>query len=95
MHAPTFRRSRAPNILQIDRGSDDFYVFQAELCALRDHGPVDADEGTPVVVEPVTVAALLVRVEVDAARLEGSWQISDFGYTHATAKYVRLPWPWR
>lgn len=55
------------HLLNVDRGNDDFYVVEGKLGALSNDVAVQSDEGAAVVVESITVAALLVRVEVDPA----------------------------
>lgn len=53
----------------MDSGGDDLDVVERKLRALGDDAAVEGDEGAAVVVEAVAVAALLVRVQVQAAGL--------------------------
>ena len=70
LHAATADGAVGADPLQVDGGADDFDVVERELGTLRDHLTVQGDEGAAVVVQPVAVATLLVRVEVQPARLE-------------------------
>ena len=65
------------HVLHVDRRAHDLHVVERELRALGDDLAVHGDERAAVVVEAVAVAALLVRVEVDAAGLMGA--VSDGG----------------
>ena len=57
---------------EVDRRDDRLDLVEAlELGALRDEGAVDPHHRAAVVVQPPAVAPLLVRVEVDTARLGG------------------------
>lgn len=67
--------SRAPptmsaDFLNVDRGRDDLDVVERELRALRHDLAVDRDERAAVVVESITIASLLVCVEVYSSGLE-------------------------
>jgi len=57
------------NALEIDSGRDDFDVVERELRALSDNFSVEGDEGASIVVESISVTSLLIRVEVETARL--------------------------
>lgn len=68
--APATRRAVGTYVLDIDGRGDHLDVLQRKLRALRDDAPVDDDHRASVVVQAVAVAALLVRVQVDAASLQ-------------------------
>ena len=57
------------NILDIYRRSDDFDVVQGELGTLSNYVPVDRYHGAPVVVEPVSIASLLIGIEINTPEL--------------------------
>ena len=61
--------SVSSDFLNVYSRGDDLDVVQRELRALRYDFAVQADESAAVVVQPVTVAALLIRVEVDSTSL--------------------------
>lgn len=69
LHAARARGAVRAHILYVDRRSDDLNVLERELRALCDDVPICRDQRAAVVVKPVAVAALLVRVKVDAADL--------------------------
>jgi hypothetical protein len=62
-------RAVRADLLNINRGRHDLDVVEAELRALRNDGPVERDHRAAIVVQPVAVAALLVRIQVHAAKL--------------------------
>ena len=57
------------DLVQVHRGGDHLDVRQPKLRALRHQSPVDGDAGTPVKVQPASVTAPLVGIQVDAPRL--------------------------
>ena len=57
------------NGIEIDGSGDDFDVVEGELGSLSEDDSVQDDHGGTVVVESISVAALLVRVEVDSTDL--------------------------
>jgi hypothetical protein len=69
LHATAALRAVGTHVLDVDRRRDDLDVREGELRALRDDASVKRDHGAAVIVQPVAVAALLVRVEVHAAQL--------------------------
>ena len=62
-------RAVRADVLDVDCRGDYFDVLERELGALGDDAAVDDDEGAAVVVEAISVAPLLVRVEVYASKL--------------------------
>ena len=71
MHIATGLCPMCTYVLDVDRRGHDLDVVQAELRALRDDLAVQRDHRAAVVVQAIAVAALLVRVQVDAAELQG------------------------
>ena len=69
LHATTALRAVRTHVLNVDRGRDDLYVREGELRALSDDAPVERYHRAAIVIQPVTVASLLVRVEVHTAEL--------------------------
>jgi hypothetical protein len=58
------------DFLDVNGRDNNFDVVERKLGTLSDDFAVERDEGASVVVESITVAALLICVEVDAAGLE-------------------------
>lgn len=75
LHAPTALRSMCADVLDINSRGNHFDIVQRELTALRNDMAIDGDHGTTVVVEPVTIASLLVGIEVNATELQ--FEVSD------------------
>jgi hypothetical protein len=69
LHATTALSAVCAYILDVDCRGDDLDVREGELRALSDDTPVKRDHRAAVVVQPVAVAAALVRVEVHPAEL--------------------------
>ena len=70
LHAAAAPRAVRTHVLDIDRRGDDLNIREGELRALCDDTPVERDHRAAIIVQPVAVAALLVRVEVHAAQLQ-------------------------
>ena len=58
------------HIFNVDGGADHLYIVQGELRSLRDNPAVECYHGAAIIVEPVTVTALLVGIEVDSTKLD-------------------------
>lgn len=56
-------------IFDINGGRHDFDIVQGELGALCDNLAVQCDKCTSIIIETVSVAALLVSIEIYAAKL--------------------------
>jgi hypothetical protein len=69
LHVPTAPSPMSPDILDVYRGGHDFNVVQGELGTLSNDVPVDGDHGTSVVVEPVSVAPLLISIQINTTEL--------------------------
>jgi hypothetical protein len=72
LKAPAAPRTMRANVLNVNCRRDDFHVGERELGTLSDDLAIDEDKGTAIVIEPVSVTALLVRVEIDASELHES-----------------------
>ena len=70
LHVPAHHRAMRADILQVESGGDHLDVVKGELRPLRDDLPVASDHGAAVVVQAISVAPLLVGVEVDSTKLE-------------------------
>ena len=69
LHTTAALRAVRAHVLNVDRRRDDLDVGEGELRALGDDAPVERDHRTTVVVQSITIAALLVRIEVHTAEL--------------------------
>jgi hypothetical protein len=58
-----------PYRLQVERGGHDFDIVQRELASLSHDLSVKGDKRSAIVVKPISVATLLIGIEVDAAEL--------------------------
>jgi hypothetical protein len=57
------------HILDVNRGGDDFNIVEGELRALGDNLPVQCDYGGAIVVKSVSIAALLICIQIDTPEL--------------------------
>lgn len=64
-------------------GPPHLHVRHTELAALSHQLAIDRHTGTAIKVEPPTITALLVGVQVDAARLVGPAHTQQQQVTHA------------
>lgn len=74
LHSSTAVGPMRTDCLKIKRSRDDFDIVQRELTALGDNFAVECDESGTVVVQPVSVATLLIGVEIYTAELQSRAQ---------------------
>lgn len=81
-------------LFNVHSGSDNLDVVERELRALGHDVAVDDDHRTPVVVQTITVAALLVSVQINATTLQTDQHLNhtQFGdiLTNLVACVIRL-----
>ena len=65
------RSSKSDDGVQVDVRGDDLYFLNRELLSLRDDFSVHRYARASVIIKPASVAASLVRVQVDPASLSG------------------------
>lgn len=92
------------DFFDINSSRNDLHIFQGELGTLGDNIPVDDNHCTAIIVEPITIATLLVGIEVDASALyqcissrnqkaneQYAYQLSRLGnQIHASVKLLQL-----
>jgi len=71
LHSPRDRGAVGSDLLNVYGGSDNLDVIQRELRTLGKDLAIAEDKGTAIKVETVSIATLLVGVEVDSAALPG------------------------
>ena len=69
LHPPATLRPMSADGFEVQCGRDDLDVGQGELRALSDDLAVEGDQGGSIIVQPVSVASLLIGVEVDTSEL--------------------------
>lgn len=77
LHVSTASPSIIAHIIDIDRRANDFYIVEGELRALCNNSTVDCNQGGPIVVQAVTITALLIGIKVDTSQLTESRQLSS------------------
>lgn len=77
----TTRGTMRSHFLDIDRRCYDFDVVERELRALSNNHSIDGDEGTPVVIESIAVAPLLIRIEINPTELRDRSYVSASNYS--------------
>lgn len=93
LHATTPSAASGSYIVQVDSRTDHLNVLQAELRALSYQSSVTGDQRAAIVVQPVSVASLLVGVEIDSAQLLQHLRVSEdvtlpTASGHAAATYL-------
>lgn len=76
----------------VHSSSDHFNIVQGELGALSDNFTVDNNHCTAIVVESVTVAALLVGIEINASTLNNTSSVTVLSITRKDC-YLPVWWP--
>lgn len=66
-----------PNILYVDSSRDDFNVIEGELGALSNDTSIDRNQGTAIIIESISVASLLVCIQVDSSQLVSTLKLWD------------------
>lgn len=69
LHPPAALSTVSPDGLEVQSGRDDLDVRQGELRSLGDDLSVESNQRRPIVIEPITVASLLIGVKVDTSEL--------------------------
>jgi hypothetical protein len=57
------------NVFNVYRSRNNLNIGERELRTLCDNGPIECNERTAVIIEPIAVTTLLVGVEVDTTEL--------------------------
>jgi hypothetical protein len=73
LHAATTFGAVGANVLNVDSCSDDLDVSQRELGSLGDDTAVHCNEGAAIVVQSISIATLLVSVQIYPSQL---WIVS-------------------
>lgn len=71
------------NSFEIDGGCDDLDIGQGELRALSEDDAIESNHTGTIVVETITVASLLIGVEVDTTELMSEW-FTQGAYLHCS-----------
>lgn len=66
---PAWLVSRCTCLFEIDDRGDDFDVVKRKLRCLCDHVTVSHDASTAIIVQAISITALLVCVDISASRL--------------------------
>lgn len=61
-----------PHLLDVDGGYNYFDVVQRKLGALCDYLSINGNERASIVVQSISVATLLIGIEIDTARLRST-----------------------
>ena len=69
LHTPATCSPMGSDAFQVDCSSDNLNVIQRKLRSLRNYLSIHGYHGTPVVVETIAVASLLVSIQIDPANL--------------------------
>jgi hypothetical protein len=77
LHSSTALSSVSTDCFEIQGSRDHLDVGQGELRTLCDDLSVESDEGGSIVVQPVSIATLLVGIEVDTSELLSRRMISS------------------
>lgn len=90
LQASARRTTEAPHIFQVDCCGNNLHIVEGELRSLSDDPAIDDDHRTTIIVEPVTIAPLLIRVKVYATSL-ARLSVSLMNTKTAWAKAPNLP----
>jgi hypothetical protein len=69
LHPPAALSTVRPDGLEVQRGRDNLDIRQGELRSLGDDLSVESNQRRPIIIEPITVASLLIGVKVDTSEL--------------------------